>query len=61
MECAKADKMNAGREPGKLWSHCLMAIVAGGQMVFPEGRTALRTAVAEVTSCFFFYLLIYFF
>lgn len=59
VECVKADKINAGRELGKLWSHCLMAIVAGGQMVFPEGRAALRTAVAEVTSCFM-YLLIYF-
>lgn len=48
MECARADKMDAGREPAKLWSHCLMAIVAAGQMVFLDSGAALRSAAAEV-------------
>lgn len=49
MECAPADKMDAGKEPAKLWSHCLMAIVAAGQMVFLDSGAAQRNAAAEVT------------
>lgn len=49
MECAPADKMDAGKQPAKLWSHCLMAIVAAGQMVFLDSGAAKRSAAAEVT------------
>lgn len=49
MECAQADKMDAGREPAKLWFHCLMAIVLAGQMVFLDSGDALRSSAAEVT------------
>lgn len=49
MECARADKMDAGRVPAELWSHCLMAIVAVGQMVFLDSRAVLKTGTAEVT------------
>lgn len=49
MECAQADKMDAGKVPAKLWFHCLMAIVLAGQMVFLDSRDALRSAAAEVT------------
>lgn len=48
MECAQADKMDAGREPAKLWFHCLMAIVLAGQMVFLDSRDAPRSATAEL-------------
>lgn len=56
MECAQSDKMNAGREPAKLWFHCLMAIVMIGQMVF----LALRSSAEEVTllHCLFVFLMI---
>lgn len=53
MECAQADKMDAGREPTKLWFHCLMAIVLAGQMVFLDSGDALRSAAAEVTLLIF--------
>lgn len=47
MECAQADKMDAGREPAKLWFHCLMAIVLAGQMVFFDSGDALRSVTAK--------------
>lgn len=59
MECAQVDKMDAGREPAKLWFHCLMAIVLAGQMVFLDSGDASRSAAAEVTwlpfKVFFFF------
>lgn len=48
VECAQADKMDPGREPAKLWFHCLMAIVLAGQMVFLDRGNALKTAAAGV-------------
>lgn len=52
--------MDAGREPAKLWFHCLMAIALAGQMVFIDSGDALRSAAAEVTLLgfkgFFFFL-----
>lgn len=49
VECAQADKMDAGRDPAKLWFHCLMAIVLAGQMVFLDSGDALGSVAAEVT------------
>ena len=54
--------MDAGREPAKLWFHCLMAIVLAGQMVFLDSGDALRSAAAEVTLLGFkgFYFFVFF-
>lgn len=46
-------KMDPGREPAKLWFHCLMAIVLAVQMAFLDRGDALRTAIAEVTPLLF--------
>lgn len=45
--------MDPGREPAKLWFHCLMAIVLAVQMEFLDRGDALRTAIAEVTPLLF--------
>ena len=49
-------KMDAGREPAKLWFHCLMAIVLAGQMVFLDSGDAPRSAAAEVTQLSFLFV-----
>lgn len=49
--------MDAGREPAKLWFHCLMAIVLAGQMVFLDSGDATRSAAAEVTQLSFLFCL----
>lgn len=61
MECAQADKMDAGREPAKLWFQCLMAIVLAGQMVFLDSGDAQRAPAAEVRQLSFSFFVLFVF